>query len=35
MSWFDPRSGKSKSQMGNYLAIGSLVTVITLMIVCR
>lgn len=35
MSWFNPRSGKSKSPMGNYLAIGSLLTVIVLMVVCR
>lgn len=35
MSWFDPRSGKSKSRMGNYYAIGVLVTVIALMVVCR
>jgi len=35
MSWFNPRSGKSKSPMGNYLAMAGLLTVIVLMVVCR
>jgi len=35
MSWFDPRSGKSKNPIGSYFAIAGLLTVIVLMVVCR